>query len=225
MVPRRPCLTPAQLQLITERCAQGLTRPHIAQQLSVTYLQVRGAVRRQGLQPTSAKLGRGPGPLPGLPAGRRPRPRPVSLESGSLTPQQLVAHWQQSGLSIRLLAQHLGVDWRRLRHELRGLRQMGAVRLVRLPKLLPRLGSYACQRLSPVRQLYWVLRHGTCLAQRWEADDEGVNLSHCADEGRGFFVEVGVAQGPDQPIGLRSFVSSVPLEDYSHYVQLPEGWA
>jgi hypothetical protein len=79
--------------------------------------------------------------------------------------------------------------------------------------------------LSPVMQLYWVLRHGTFLAQRWEADDDGVNLYHCADEGRGFFVEVGVDYGQEQPVVLRSFVSSVPLEDYSHYVRLPEGWA
>ena len=45
---------------------------------------------------------------------------------------------------------------------------------------------------QPRQWLYWVLKHGTFLAQRWEADDEGVNLYHCADEGRGFFVEVGV---------------------------------
>lgn len=37
-----------------------------------------------------------------------------------------------------------------------------------------------------------MLQHGTFLGQRWEADNDGVNLYHCADEGRGFFVEVGV---------------------------------
>jgi hypothetical protein len=74
-------------------------------------------------------------------------------------------------------------------------------------------------------QLYWVLKHGTFLAQRWEADDDGVNLYHCADEGRGFFVEVGVDYGQVEPIVLRSFVSSVPLEDYSYWIKLPEGWA
>jgi hypothetical protein len=79
---------------------------------------------------------------------------------------------------------------------------------------------YAFRLLSPVVQLYWVLKHGTYLAQRWEADDDGINLYYCADEGRGFFVEVGVEH--EQPVVLRSFVSSVPLEDYSHYVQLPE---
>ena len=71
-------------------------------------------------------------------------------------------------------------------------------------------------------QLYWVLKHGTFLAQRWE-DEGGVNLYHCADEGRGFFVEVGIDDGRGQAVVLRSFVSSVPLEDYAHGVRLPEG--
>jgi hypothetical protein len=43
----------------------------------------------------------------------------------------------------------------------------------------------AFRRLSLVVQLYWVLKYGTFLAKRWEADDDGVNLYHCADEGRG----------------------------------------
>jgi hypothetical protein len=76
--------------------------------------------------------------------------------------------------------------------------------------------------LSPTVQLYWVLKYGTFLATRWEADDDGVNLYHCADEGRGFFVEVGVDYGQEQPVVLRSFVSSVPLEDYSYWLKLPE---
>jgi hypothetical protein len=80
---------------------------------------------------------------------------------------------------------------------------------------------YAFRLLSPVVQLYWVLKHGTFLAQRWEADDDGINLYHCADEGRGFFVEVGVDDGQEQAVVLRCFVSSVPLEDYAHGVQLP----
>jgi hypothetical protein len=45
---------------------------------------------------------------------------------------------------------------------------------------------YDFRRLSPVVQLYWVLKYGTFLAKRWEADDDGVNLYHCADEGRAF---------------------------------------
>jgi hypothetical protein len=80
---------------------------------------------------------------------------------------------------------------------------------------------YQFRCLSSVMQLYWVLKHGTFLAQRWEADDDGINLYHCADEGRGFFVEVGVDDDQEQPVVLRSFVSSVPLEDYAHGVHLP----
>jgi hypothetical protein len=49
----------------------------------------------------------------------------------------------------------------------------------------------AFRRLSPVVQLLWVIRHGTYLAQRWD-DESGVNLYHCEDDGRGFFVEVGI---------------------------------
>jgi hypothetical protein len=79
---------------------------------------------------------------------------------------------------------------------------------------------YAFRLLSPVVQLYWVLKHSIFLAQRWK-EAGVVNLYHCADEGRGFFVEVGVDEGQEQPVVLRSFVSSVPLEDYSHYVRLP----
>jgi hypothetical protein len=66
-----------------------------------------------------------------------------------------------------------------------------------------------------------VLKHGNYLAQRWD-EDGGINLYHCANEGRGFFVEVGVDDGRGQAVVLRSFVSSVPLEDYSHYVRWPE---
>jgi hypothetical protein len=81
---------------------------------------------------------------------------------------------------------------------------------------------YSFRLLSPAVQLYWVLKHGTFLAQRWE-DEGGVNLYHCADEGRGFFIEVGMDDGKGQAVVLRSFVSSVPLEDYAHWVRLPEG--
>lgn len=81
------------------------------------------------------------------------------------------------------------------------------------------MSFYSFRLLSATVQLYWVLRHGTYLAQRWE-DQGGVNLYHCTGDGRGFFVEVGV-EG-DQPVVLRSFVASGPLEDYSHYLRLPE---
>jgi hypothetical protein len=79
----------------------------------------------------------------------------------------------------------------------------------------------AFQKLSLVVQLLWVIRHGTYLAQRWD-DESGVNLYHCEDDGRGFFVEVGIDDGRGQAVVLRSFVNSGPLEDYSHYVRLPQ---
>jgi hypothetical protein len=49
------------------------------------------------------------------------------------------------------------------------------------------MGFHAFQLLSPVVQLFWVIKHGTYLAQRWD-DERGVNLYHCAGDGRGFFV-------------------------------------
>lgn len=82
------------------------------------------------------------------------------------------------------------------------------------------MNFYAFRRLSPVVQLLWVIRHGTYLAQRWD-DESAVNLYHCAGDGRGFFVEVGIDDGRGQAVVLRSFSSSVPLEDYAHEVQLP----
>ncbi|RZK45011.1 MAG: hypothetical protein EOO61_01705 [Hymenobacter sp.] len=83
----------------------------------------------------------------------------------------------------------------------------------------------ACARttlglLSPVVQLYRVIHHGTYLAQRWDGES-GVNLYHYADEGRGFFVEVGIDDGRGQAVVLRSFSSSGPLQDYAHVVRLP----
>jgi hypothetical protein len=83
------------------------------------------------------------------------------------------------------------------------------------------MNFYAFRLLLPVEQLYWVIHHGTYLAQRWD-DESGINLYHCEDEGRGFFVEVGIDDGRGQAVVLRSFVSSEPLEDYAHGVRLPE---
>jgi len=80
----------------------------------------------------------------------------------------------------------------------------------------------AFQQLSPVAQLYWVIHHGTFLAQRWD-DESGVNLYHCAGDGRGFFVEVGIDDGRGQAVVLRSFIEAGPLEDYAHDIQLPMG--
>lgn len=73
---------------------------------------------------------------------------------------------------------------------------------------------YAFRLLSPDVQLYWVIHHGTYLAQRWSGEN-GINLYHCEDKGRGFFVEVGYDDGRGQAMVLRSFVSSEPLEDYA----------
>ena len=77
------------------------------------------------------------------------------------------------------------------------------------------LGGGQFRLLSPIVQLFWVMQHGTFLAQRWE-EEEGVNRYYYVDEGRSFLVEVRVDDGQEQPIVLRSFVRSVPLEDYSH---------
>jgi hypothetical protein len=66
-----------------------------------------------------------------------------------------------------------------------------------------------------------VLTAGTYLAQRWE-NEGGVNLYHLSSEGSGFFVEVGYDEATLETIVLRSFSSSVPLEDYTHGVRLPE---
>lgn len=79
----------------------------------------------------------------------------------------------------------------------------------------------AFRNLSPGRQLYWVIHHGTYLAQRWD-DERGVNLYHCTDDGRGFFVEVSLDDSQGQAVVLRSFISSEPLADYAHGVRLPE---
>jgi len=83
------------------------------------------------------------------------------------------------------------------------------------------MNFYAFRKLSPVVQLLWVIKRGTYLAHRWE-DDGGVNLYHCAGDGRGFFVEVGIDDGRGQAVVLRSFVSSGPLEDYAQGMRLPE---
>jgi hypothetical protein len=62
---------------------------------------------------------------------------------------------------------------------------------------------YNFHLLSSVVQLYWVLKHGTSLAQRWQAE-RGVNLYHCGDVGHGFFN------------------SSALLAKYAHWLRLPE---
>jgi hypothetical protein len=75
--------------------------------------------------------------------------------------------------------------------------------------------------LAPRVQVTLALMRGTYLAHRWE--DEGkVSLYYFADGGRGFFVEAGYDESQQRAVVLRSFSSSVPLEDYAHGVQLPE---
>ncbi|MGI4742445.1 MAG: hypothetical protein ACRYG7_45385 [Janthinobacterium lividum] len=75
--------------------------------------------------------------------------------------------------------------------------------------------------LSPELQMRHVLMCGTYLAWRREGEDQFM-LYHLPDGGRGFFVELGVDEAQDCFVLLRSFSSSVPLEDYAHYVRLPE---
>jgi hypothetical protein len=82
------------------------------------------------------------------------------------------------------------------------------------------MSFYAFSRFSSVMQLHWVFKHGTFLAQRWDGE-RGINLYHYEDEGRGFFVEVGIDDERGQAVVLRSFVSSEPLEDYARGVKLP----
>ncbi|MGI4865987.1 MAG: hypothetical protein ACRYFZ_18840 [Janthinobacterium lividum] len=82
------------------------------------------------------------------------------------------------------------------------------------------MSLHAFQLLSPVMQLYWVIHHGTFLANRWEQEG-AVNLYHCAGDGRGFFVEVGIDDGRGQAVVLRSFSDSEALADYAQGVRLP----
>jgi hypothetical protein len=87
------------------------------------------------------------------------------------------------------------------------------------------MSLYYFSLLSPLVQFYWVFKYGTLLAQRRGTEQEGVNLYHVRGQRKGFFVEVGVDNEGKRRAGLRSFGSSVTLEHYNTYVQLPEGWA
>lgn len=80
---------------------------------------------------------------------------------------------------------------------------------------------HAFHQLSPVAQLYWVLKHATYLAQRW-GEAGAISLYHCDDGGRGFFTEVGHNDGKGFAVLLRSFVETHPLAAYSHDVLLPQ---
>ena len=141
-MPRRPRLTPAKIFHITELCAKGLTAPQIAQQLDHTYLQVRWALRGQDLKPTPAPRGKVPRAVP-PPKPRAHRPPQAALTRAviSADQQQFIARWQQSGIKLRELAQHLEVDWRVLSIELQGRKQITPTRLARLNALLTSLGA------------------------------------------------------------------------------------
>ena len=65
-----------------------------------------------------------------------------------------------------------------------------------------------------------MLKEGTYLARRWEAEG-GVNLYHLPDIGRGFFAEVVIDKEQQRFVVLRSS-RNIPLKDYAHYVQMPE---
>lgn len=58
----------------------------------------------------------------------------------------------------------------------------------------------------PFVQLYFVLKYGTYLAQRWE--ESPVDLYHMPGEDSGFFLEVGTEYEKSLVV-LRSFVSSM----------------
>lgn len=79
----------------------------------------------------------------------------------------------------------------------------------------------AFRQLSPRAQLLVVLMKGTYLAQRWDEEVGGVNLYYLSDGGRGFFVEVAYDDDQARFVVLRSFNSSVPLEDYAQRMRLP----
>jgi hypothetical protein len=80
---------------------------------------------------------------------------------------------------------------------------------------------YFFQLLALEVQLRYMVVRGTYLAHRW-ANNSGVNLYYLADAGRGFFGEVGYDEAKQDAVVLRSFTSSVPLEEYTHEVRLPE---
>ena len=77
---------------------------------------------------------------------------------------------------------------------------------------------YQFNQLLHKNQLAAALVEGTFLATRWQAEDEAVNLYVL----HGFFVEVTYDTAANELLGLRSFSSSAPLEDYAVSVRLPD---
>lgn len=75
--------------------------------------------------------------------------------------------------------------------------------------------------LRPTTQLTWVLAEGRYLTQRW--DQAGATLYYLDDGGRGYFVEIGVDEGQQCFVVLRSFCSQALLAEYAASLPLPEG--
>jgi hypothetical protein len=75
--------------------------------------------------------------------------------------------------------------------------------------------------LSPRAQLLFVMTQSTYLAHRWDEENNVRNLYHLPGQGRGFFTEIGFNDSRECLVILRSFCSSVPLEEYTQQVQLP----
>lgn len=82
------------------------------------------------------------------------------------------------------------------------------------------MSFYAFLLLSPDAQLYWVFKHGTYLAHR--GGEVATNLYQCADNGRGFFVELSYDASQLRAMVLRSFNDSEALADYAMGVRLPQ---
>ena len=83
------------------------------------------------------------------------------------------------------------------------------------------MSFYAFLLLSTEGQLRYVFTHGTFLVSRREQGKETI-LYHLADGCLDFFIELGVDKEQTRFFVLRSFSSSVLLEDYVHEVRLPE---
>ena len=79
---------------------------------------------------------------------------------------------------------------------------------------------YQFNQLPYEAQLTAVHKVGTYLATRWEGLNDSVLLYHLPG---GLFAELCYDVEANHITGLRSFTSSGPLEDYAHYIQLPEG--
>ncbi|GAB3877191.1 hypothetical protein GCM10028824_36700 [Hymenobacter segetis] len=78
---------------------------------------------------------------------------------------------------------------------------------------------YQFRALPDEAQLATVHETGTYLATRWEGLNESVLLYHLPSGGG---AELSYDVAANHITHLRAFVSSAPLEDYAHYITLPE---